>query len=45
MDAATIFVLCLAVGFVIFVAYLSVASRRSTTTGHDADERKSGTNG
>jgi hypothetical protein len=43
MDAATIFVLCLAAGFVIFVAYLAVASRRPGKTGHEVNERKSGT--
>jgi len=45
MDAATIFVLCLAAGFVLFVAYLAVASRRSAKTGHAENERKNGTNG
>jgi hypothetical protein len=45
MDAATIFVLCLAAGFVNFVVYLSVASRRPGKTGRDANERKDGTNG
>jgi hypothetical protein len=42
MDAATIFVLCLAAGFVIFVVYLAIASRRFRTTVRDANDRKSG---
>jgi hypothetical protein len=33
MKAGTIFVLCLAVGFVLFVAYLGILSRRNRQDG------------
>jgi hypothetical protein len=45
MDAARIFVLCLTAGFVIFIAYLAVLSRRSGKRDHNANPGKTGTNG
>jgi hypothetical protein len=44
MNAGTIFVLCLAAGFVIFVAYLAILSRRSGRGTQDPNERKGGPN-
>lgn len=44
MDAGTIFVLCLAAGFVIFVTYLAILSRRSGRNTQDPNERKGGPN-
>ena len=43
MNAGTIFVLCLAAGFLIFVIYLAVLSRRTDKAGPDSNERKNGT--
>jgi hypothetical protein len=45
MDAASIFVLCLAAGFVIVIAYLVLVSRRTVKPDRDANQRKSGTDG